>query len=290
MNHPWMPCSPCGDGCLPSAVLGVGAARQAWRLCAVAAVLLAGVMFAPSLLALPTPARERLLRRWFRALLAALQVRIEVIGGSRFAGRREAVLVVSNHVSWLDIAALNAVQPLRMVAKSEVAGWALIGPLSRHAGTLYVDRDRLSTLPATVAAMTLALRAGAAVGVFPEATTWCGRIGGRFRPAPFQAALDAGAAVRPVALRYRLDDTGAPTTVASFVGSATLWRSAAVVVRVRGLVVQVRLFPTIEPAGDRRTLAAAAAAAVEASTLRTVGRTHRVPQWAADPGRGGVPA
>lgn len=304
MTNPWVPVSPCGDGCLPpvESVPRVGPVRRMWRLLAVGGVLLAAAVLAASLPALSGAGRQRALRRWFRMLLTALDVRIEVSGGSRFGS---AVLVVSNHMSWLDVVALNAVQPLRMLAKSEVAGWAVIGPLARRAGTLYVDRERLSTLPNTVTDMAGALRGGAAVGAFPEATTWCGLVGGRFRPAVFQAALDAGAAVRPVALRYWLAGIAAPTTVASFVGTATLWQSIIHVAGVRGLVVQVRLLPAIDSRRDgidRRELAAAAGAAVERATLGAsvrqrriltpVWRTFRVPerQAAARPRRGGVPA
>lgn len=268
MTHPWTPVSRCGDGCLPPAgsVPTVGAARLLLRLLATAAttVVIAGVLGTAPLRS--PSARERSLRCWFRVLLAALQVRTEVRGDTRFAPRGVPVLVVSNHVSWLDVLALGAVQPLRMVGKSEVRDWALVGVPARWAGTLFIDRERLSALPGTVAELTGALRAGSAVAAFPEGTTYCGGRGGNFRPAVFQAALDAGVVVRPVALRYRLEHPGGPTTVASFVGSATLWQSVGVVAGVRRLVVEVRLLPILDGHTDRRALAAAAGAAVHAVT------------------------
>ena len=266
--HPWMPVSPCGDGCLPpvGAVPVVGRPRRLWRLLAAAAMLLAGAVLAVALPRLRRPAgRERALRGWFRALLKALRIQLAVTGGDRFAPPGVGVLVVSNHVSWLDLAALGAVQPLRMVAKSEVRVWPVIGPLARRAGTVFVDRERLSTLPWMVAAVSGALAGGAAIGAFPEGTTWCGPANGRFRPAVFQAAVDTATPVRPVALRYRLAGAGT-TTVASFVGSATLWESVVLVAGVRGLVVEVRLLPLLPADGlDRWTLAARAQAAVTAA-------------------------
>ncbi|HYZ08652.1 MAG TPA: lysophospholipid acyltransferase family protein [Pseudonocardiaceae bacterium] len=244
----------------------VSAARRMLRLLAAAAttVVIAGVL-GTSPLQCPS-VREQSLCCWFRALLAALQVRTEVRGDTRFAPFGVPVLVVSNHVSWLDVLALGAVQPLRMVGKSEVRDWALVGLLARWAGTLFIDRERLSALPGTVAELTGALRAGSAVAAFPEGTTYCGGRGGNFRPAVFQAALDAGVVVRPVALRYRLEHPGRPTTVASFVGGTTLWQSVSVVAGVRRLVVEVRLLPTLDGHTDRRALAAAASAAVHAVT------------------------
>lgn len=264
--HPWMPVSPCGAGCLPApgAVPMVGRARRMWRLLVAAAMLLSGAALAAALPWLRPVDRERALRAWFRALLKALRIQLVITGGDQFAPPGTGVLVVSNHMSWLDLVALGAVQPLRMVAKSEVRTWPLIGPLARRAGTVFVDRERLSTLPRMVAAVSGALAGGAAIGAFPEGTTWCGPANGRFRPAVFQAAVDTATPVRPVALSYRLTGAGA-TTVASFVGPTTLWESVTLVAGVRGLVVQVHLLPLLSAGGlDRRALADGAQAAVTA--------------------------
>ncbi len=262
--HPWMPVSPCGDGCLPAAGVTptVGWALRWSRLLAAATLLLVGAALAVALPWLRPATRDRALRAWYRTLLKALRIQLVVTGGDHLGPPGAGVLVVSNHVSWLDLVALGAVQPLRMVAKSEVRAWPVIGPLARRAGTVFVDRERLSMLPQMVAAVSRALAGGAAIGAFPEGTTWCGLASGRFRPAVFQAAVDTATPVRPVALCYRLAGIGA-TTVASFVGSATLWESVVLVAGVRGLVVEVHLQPLLPTtAQDRRTLAATAQALI----------------------------
>lgn len=270
--HPWMPVSPCGDGCLPAArtLPAAGRVRQLLRLTGAALLLLAGAVLALALPLLRPDGRERVLLAWSRALLRALRVRLEITGGDRFACPGTGVLVVSNHVSWLDIVVLGAVQPLRMVAKTEVRDWPGIGLLARRAGTIFVHRERLRALPQTVAEISGALRRGAVVGAFPEGTTWCGMAGGRFRPAVFQAAAETATPVRPVALRYRLEGAGT-TTVAAFVGSATLWRAVVLLTSVQGLVVRVQLLPLICAHGaDRHTLAARAGAVVGAATVPSV--------------------
>ena len=180
------------------------------------------------------------------------------------AGKRAlAGTIVAERI--LDLIVLGAIQPLRMVAKSEVRGWPVIGLLAHRAGTIFVDRERLSTLPAMVAAVAGALAGGAAVGVFPEGTTWCGVARGRFRPAVFQAAVDTVTPVRPVAVRYRLGAAG-PTTVAAFVGSATLWEDLVRVASLHRLVAEVHLLPPLlpAPATTRRALATQAETAVTA--------------------------
>ncbi|MGQ0779228.1 MAG: lysophospholipid acyltransferase family protein [Pseudonocardiales bacterium] len=247
---------------MPSA----GHARQLWRLLVTAAILLAGALLAIAFPLLRPAGRHQALRAWSRALLGALRIELTVTGGDRFAPHGGAVLVVSNHVSWLDVVALGAVQPLRMVAKSEVRDWPMIGLLARRSGTVFVDRERLSTLPQTISAVSGALASGAAVGVFPEGTTWCGMASGRFRPAIFQAAAETATPVRPVALHYRLAGAGL-TTVVAFVGSATLWQAVVLLAGVRGLVVEVELLPLLSADGvDRHVLAARAGAAVNTAT------------------------
>jgi 1-acyl-sn-glycerol-3-phosphate acyltransferase len=264
----WRPVSPCGPECLPPP----SARSRCWslvvvaRLVALGAVVLGGVGLAAVLPLLPGSVRERSVRRWFAAVLAVLGVRLTRYGPARFGS---GVLVVANHVSWLDVMAICAVQPVRMLAKREVGDLPVVGVLAARAGTIYLDRDRLRSLPAVVAELAAALRAGAAVGVFPEGTTWCGISGGSFRPAVFQAALDAGAAVRPVALRYRLSN-GRATTGAAFVGTETLGSSLRRIARLRGMVVELNVLPLLRPGpGEgRRELANTACWAVRQTCKR----------------------
>jgi 1-acyl-sn-glycerol-3-phosphate acyltransferase len=223
--------------------------------------LLAGAVLAAALPWLGPASRECALRAWFRALLRTFRIQLTVTGGDRFGPPGAGVLVVSNQVSWLDLVALGAVQPLRMVAKSEVRAWPVIGPLARRAGTVFVDRERLSTLLRTVAAVSGALAGGAAIGAFPEGTTWCGLASGRFRPAVFQAAVDTATSVRPVALRYRLTGAGT-TTVVSFVGSRSAGDRST-----RSGGGGAPAAPAAADGSDRRALAAGAQAAVTAATL-----------------------
>ncbi|TDC30012.1 1-acyl-sn-glycerol-3-phosphate acyltransferase [Micromonospora sp. KC213] len=184
---------------------------------------------------------------------------------------RRPALLVANHVSWLDVLAVLAVTPARLLAKSEVRRWPLVGLLARGSGALFVDRARPRDLPETVDRIAATLRGGDPVAVFPEGTTWCGasatadcRPRRGFRPATFQAAVDAGAPVVPIRISYRCASIGVGTTAAAFVGEETLWRSVLRVLAARELVLTVRVAAALHPAGDadRRALARAAEAAV----------------------------
>ena len=178
--------------------------------------------------------------------------------------------MVNNHISWLDIVAINALRPMRALAKKEIAGWPVLGGLVRRGGSIFLDRERLTTLPATMASLADALRTGSLVSVTPEGTTWCGLASGRFTTATFQAAIDGGVPVRPIALRYRLAD-GRETSRPSFIGPESLIASLRRVAALRGLVLEIHICPEIAPgrAENRRELAALAEASVH-SALGTV--------------------
>lgn len=237
----WQPASGCDDRCRDGTTARRGPVGVVVRLVVLAVVLLGGV--------LAVLLRGIALRALARGILAVLGVRLVWRG----AEPRPGSLLVANHVSWLDVVALTAVQPVRMVAKHDVRDWPLIGGTAVRAGTVFIDRTRPRSLPGTVAEVAGALRAGCSVAVFPEGTTYCGPESGRFRPALFQAAIEAGAPVVPISVGY-------DSTAVAFVGDDTLGGSILRIARSRGLTVTLVAAPALrpDPGADRRVLARAA--------------------------------
>jgi 1-acyl-sn-glycerol-3-phosphate acyltransferase len=272
----WSPTSPCDPGCLPVAqgLRRAARVRRAVRLTtrsgALVAALGAGLAAAVVVPLLGPAATARVQRLWAASVLRACGIRVRLDGPVAPPG----ALVVANHVSWIDVLALHVVAPVRMLAKTEVRQWPLLGVMAARAGTVFLDRDRLRALPDAVAGLADALRAGSPIGLFAEGTTRCGRDLGPFRPAAFQAAHDAGAPVVPVALRYRRRDVDGLDATAAFVGDDTLASSLLRVLTAPGLVVEVTSCPVLDaaavPAGParasaRRTLARRCAAAITAA-------------------------
>jgi len=259
----WLPTAPCSpDACVATGGPSVAVPLRVLRCAACLAVLLLGLAATPVVRAAARLPKERLVRAWARLLLAALGVRVRVSGAG--LPRSAGALVVANHISWLDILLVSAVCPGRMLAKTEVGRWPVLGPLTGWGGTVFIDRDRLRALPGTVAEIATALRGGGRVVVFPEGSTWCGRAGGRFRPALFESAIRAGAPVQPLTVRY-LGPDRTPSTAAAFVGEDGLLASVWRVVTARGLLAELDLLPPIPAARypDRRQLAAAAQKSVD---------------------------
>ncbi|MET7686841.1 lysophospholipid acyltransferase family protein [Streptomyces sp. NPDC005483] len=249
----WLPSAPCTPGaCVERTGSVTAVPRAVLRLLAVTTVLLAGIALLPVGRWVPAG----VVRWWCRAVVRASGVRVRVSGTTVPTG---GVLLVANHISWLDIPLLAAVRPARMLAKAEIRRWPVAGWLTARSGALFIERDRLRALPDTVARIADALRGGAAVAVFPEGSTWCGRAQGHFRRAVFQAALDAEVPVQPVSLRYRLVDGGSSTAPA-FIGDDSLLTSVWRVVSAQGLLAEVEVPAPVTPDShpDRRSLARAA--------------------------------
>ncbi|MET7697432.1 lysophospholipid acyltransferase family protein [Streptomyces sp. NPDC005485] len=253
----WLPSAPCTPQvCVQSTRSAAAAPRAVLRLVAVLVTVVVGVVLMPAVARIAAARRDRIIRAWCRTVVRASGVRIRMTGDAPPTG---GLLLVANHISWLDIPLLAAVRPSRMLAKAEIRQWPVAGALTARSGALFIERDRLRALPRTVERIADTLRDGAAVVVFPEGSTWCGRAQGHFRRAVFQAALDAGVPVQPVRLHYRLDG-GAVSTAPAFVGSDSLLTSVWRVVSARGVVAEVGVRPVLAPgsAPDRRALARAA--------------------------------
>ena len=177
------------------------------------------------------------------------------VSGTWAPGAQPAILV-ANHVSWLDIYVLNAFCPSLFVAKSEIAHWPLLGTLARKSGTVFIERGRKRDILRVNAALTQLLRDGARIAVFPEGTTTAGNTVLPFRSALLQAAVNCGAPVCPIALRYERID-GSLCTEAAFTGdtsfAAALWQ----VLKQPAIRVHLQVFPAAQgaPIAARKALA-----------------------------------
>lgn len=200
----------------------------------------------------PAAARHARIQWWSAKLLRVMGLALHA-GGTPKPG---AKLVVSNHVSWLDIAAIHAVIPeARFVAKSDVKHWPLIGKLVAGAGTLFIEREKKRDALRVVHQMAEALKAGDTVAVFPEGTTGDGRTLLPFHANLLQAAVATATPVQPVLLRF-FDREHAISPLAEFLGETTLAQSVWRLVCARGLNVEVRVLLSQGAAhADRRALA-----------------------------------
>lgn len=239
-----------------------GRLRGLWRLLRAGAHILAGLL--TILLRFPRLSpeqREIRVQVWSRELLAHLGIRLEVHGPAALPG---PLLLVANHISWLDITALHAARFCRFVSKADVQAWPLIGALASGVGTLFIQRESRRDAMRVVHHMADSLRAGDVVAVFPEGTTSDGVHLLPFHANLLQAAITAEAPVQPVALQFLETHGGQRSLAPCYVGDDTLFGSVWRTVRARGITVQM-VFGEPQPAvgRDRRTWAADLRATIE---------------------------
>lgn len=265
-GHSWLPRASCDAGCVGAG--DVPAARR--RALRVTLRLMLALLLAPGLplLAVPLPGRTRVQRIYCRLVLRCLGVRITVTGNP--IRNLSGVLVVSPHMSWLDVFAIGSVLPGSFVARADMFTGPATGIVARFLKIIPIERSSLRRLPGVVDAVARRLRAGQTVVAFPEGTTWCGRDRGAFYPAMFQAAIDAGRPVQPLRLTYHHVD-GSPSTVPAFVGDETLLSSIRRLLVVPRTLARVHVESLQLPGTDRRGLAGRCQSAVGAATARRAG-------------------
>ena len=190
---------------------------------------------------------------WSQQLLALAGVHLRVVGQPPLTG---PVMLVANHISWLDIPVMHAARHCRFVSKSDVKGWPLIGTLATAAGTLYIERSSRRDALRMVRSMQEALERGEVLAVFPEGTTGDGRAMLPFHANLIQAAVAAQSPVQPVGLRFADRATGATSFAPSYIGDDTLVGSIWRTLCAPPIEAVVQYGPAELPAGrDRRAWA-----------------------------------
>ncbi|HSV44203.1 MAG TPA: lysophospholipid acyltransferase family protein [Ramlibacter sp.] len=194
--------------------------RAAWRLAHALGHAVVGwltiVLLFPRL---DAHQRADRVQAWAARLLRILGIALEVRGTPAGQG---PMLLVANHISWLDIPVLHASRYCRFVAKSEVHRWPLVGSLATGAGTLYVERASRRDAMRVVHRMAESLQAGDILAIFPEGTTSDGSTLLPFHANLVQAAVSAQAPVQPVSLQFIERRTGRRSRAAAYIGDDSL--------------------------------------------------------------------
>ena len=199
--------------------------------------------------------REAEIQRWAAGFLRVWRIDLQVRGTPPAAG---PLMLVANHISWLDILVLHAAGYCRFVAKSDIKQWPLIGMMATEAGTLYIERESRRDALRVVHHIRDALLRGEVVGVFPEGTTSDGQTLLPFHANLIQAAISAQAPVLPVALEFIDTRSGAISTAPMYVGDQTLGESVWRTLTTPGIRAVVSYGAAQPPDGcERREWAAA---------------------------------
>jgi 1-acyl-sn-glycerol-3-phosphate acyltransferase len=170
--------------------------------------------------------REMRVQAWALQFLALWDIHLKVLGRPVPNG---PALIVSNHISWLDISVIHAARHCRFVSKSDIRDWPLVGMLATGAGTLYIERTSRKDALRMVKDMADAMKNGDVVAVFPEGTTSDGRDLLPFHANLIQSAIQAEAPVQPMSLQFLDARSGEPSFAPCYIDDDTLvgsiWRT-----------------------------------------------------------------
>ncbi len=89
--------------------------------------------------------RRRIVKRWSERVLVIFGLTLRIVGQPAASTSGRPVMLVGNHISWVDIYAYLCAAEVKFVAKSEVRSWPLIGWFATNLGTIFVDRADPST-------------------------------------------------------------------------------------------------------------------------------------------------
>lgn len=209
----------------------------AWRLLRIAGHVLHGAwLIRRRLPKLDEAGRHMEIQAWAHEFIELLAIKLEA---PVLPQQHGPLLLVANHISFIDIVVLLATSPCRLVSKADVHHWPLIGPMAVALGTVFIERESRRDAMRVVHHMAEAFAQGAVLAVFPEGTTGDGRELLPFHGNLLQAAIATDTPVQPLALRYEVASTGALSTAPAYAGEDsvfdTLWRS------LRTTDLQVRL-------------------------------------------------
>ncbi len=205
--------------------------------------------------------RDAVIVGWSQEMLGILHARLRLLGHIPPATVSSA-LFAANHISWLDILAINAFRRVRFVAKAEVRQWPFIGWLAARTGTTFIRRSRNYEVARLAKTVSRSLRKGHCVALFPEGTTTDGTSVQPFHSGLFESAITAEATVWPVGLRYLRPD-GTADVGAAFIGEDSLITSMLHIVARPTTDIHLWFAPPLVASGlTRRELAYQAQVAI----------------------------
>ncbi len=188
--------------------------------------------------------RDKLKTHWLKIFATILNLQVIQEGELPETG----TLLVSNHISWLDIVAIGKFLPAYFVAKSDILSWPVIGYLSRQGGTIFIRRGDKKHIMETTEMMVWALKQNSNIIAFPEGTTTSGDEVLSFHASLFQSALLTKSAIQPVAIQYK----GAAREHAPFIGDDEFIPHLFRMLSLDKIEVRVCFMPVIKSSGRHR--------------------------------------
>lgn len=196
--------------------------------------------------------QEKMIQYWCKKLLSIFEIKIELKGLEAYLFNQKKYLIVTNHISWLDIIVIQSIKPSVFVAKSDVASWPLFGWVARMTGTIFIRRDKASDVKKALKKMKQQMMKRS-VCIFPEGTSTNGRYVLPFKSNLFQSSIDSNKSILPICLRY--EEHFHYSDKVAFIDDMTLVGSIIKIMKEKHITAVLDVLQPIKPRGNRKELA-----------------------------------
>jgi 1-acyl-sn-glycerol-3-phosphate acyltransferase len=215
--------------------------------------LLLVVMLCIAMIILPREIRSILIQHWAKRLLRILKIKITLSGEVINIFSKDSFLMVSNHISWLDIPVIFSLKPITFVSRSDIKTWPIIGILAKISGAIFIDRNRKSSLLEVIQAMNHHFKNHKqSICIFPEGITSNGYQVLPFKSNLFQSAFEANKLLLPLSVQYKENNVISNRT--SFHGSMTLFQSFKRIAKSNHIEVVLDIGHPVKPSQSRKDL------------------------------------
>ncbi len=188
--------------------------------------------------------RDALKTLWLRWFSSIVNLQITKEGEPPEQG----ALLISNHISWLDIIIIGQYLPAYFVAKSDISQWPIIGYLAKQGGTIFIRRGDKQHIRNTAEKIVWLLKQNSNIIAFPEGTTTNGNEVLNFHSSLFQPALLTKSAIQPIALQYQ----GAAKEHAPFIGEDDFIPHLIKILALDKIEVKLSFLPIVNSSGKNR--------------------------------------
>ena len=218
--------------------------------------LLYGFFYFFHVLYINEKSKNKFIKSWSKKLLKILKVNLIVNSNLKKILSENNYLIVSNHISWLDIFLINSIYPVTFLSKSSVSMWPFIGSLTKSANTIYIDREKIRAIKGAKIKIEYYLKNEGSVYFFPEGTATDGSYILPFKSNFFQAAINAKVNILPITIKYsyRNKFTSAP----SYFDDMSLFKSIFNLTKFNNIEAKLIVLPNIKFTSDRKKLASKA--------------------------------
>ena len=197
--------------------------------------------------------RKDLIKLWSLLLLKIFKINLIVNNDLKKILTKKNYLIVSNHISWLDIFVINSAYPVTFVAKHSISKWPILNWLVKASETIFIDRKRITKIKETSREIENFLENKGSICIFPEGTSTDGSKLLDFKSNLLQTAINKDIEILPVAIQYLHNNKfcSAP----AYYNDLSLFDSIINLIKLDNIVAKLTILPEIKSSFDRKVLA-----------------------------------